>query len=133
MKRPVKWPRLNRFLVAAVALAIAALALDGIFGSQGLIVTYRLKLQVRQAQQNLQRLNQENQDLAKQDRQLKSDPSAIERVAREQMGLVKPGELVFKAPAKSSSGPNEAAGTHGTTSGAGAVSPPAPAPALPPH
>jgi cell division protein FtsB len=29
---------------------------------------------------------------------LKSDPKSIERIAREEMGLARPGELIFKLP-----------------------------------
>ncbi|HEV2387442.1 MAG TPA: septum formation initiator family protein [Candidatus Acidoferrales bacterium] len=91
----------GRVLYVLVVLGILALAMNGIFGSHGLIVAHRMKLQERQLQQNIQKLNQENQALAGQVRELKSDPNAIERVAREQMGLVKPGDLVFKLPPKS--------------------------------
>lgn len=123
LNRPTKGPQLGRALFAVIALGIAALALDGIFGAHGLIVTYRMKLQARQAQQGIQKLNQENQQLADQVRALKSDPNAIERIAREQMGLVKPGDLVFKLPPKSPD-----------PSGAAAPPQPGEAPAtVPPH
>lgn len=95
--------RLEPILYAAAALILAALALDGIFGPHGFIATYRLRLQVQQVQRKTEHLNRENQEFAKQAQQLKSDPSAIERVARQQMGLVKPGQLVFKLPPKPSS------------------------------
>ena len=29
---------------------------------------------------------------------LKTDPKAIERIAREEMGLARPGEMIFKIP-----------------------------------
>ena len=41
---------------------------------------------------------------------LKSDPAAIERIAREEMGLARPGEYIFKTPAKSGDAP--ALGSH---------------------
>ncbi|HVB34024.1 MAG TPA: septum formation initiator family protein [Patescibacteria group bacterium] len=97
--------RFERILYTAAALILAALVLDGIFGPHGFIASYRLRLQVRQVQRKTEQLNRENQGFAKQAQQLKSDPSAIERVARERMGLVKPGELVFKLPPKPPSSP----------------------------
>lgn len=118
--------RRQTILYGAVALILAALAADGIFGPHGFIAAYRLKLQVQQAQQKTDELNRENQEFANQVQQLKTDPAAIERVAREKMGLVKPGELVFKLPpkpatdsnasSKSKTGagtsPNDSASTH---------------------
>jgi cell division protein FtsB len=90
----------QRLLYGAIAVVIAALALNGVFGAHGWVATYRLKLQVRQERQAIERLKQENELLSNQIRELKSDPAAIERIARERMGLVKPGELVFKTPGK---------------------------------
>jgi len=29
---------------------------------------------------------------------LRSDPKAVERIAREEMGLARPGEMIFKIP-----------------------------------
>lgn len=98
--------RLERVLYALAALILAALVLDGIFGPHGFVASYRLRLQVRQVQQKIRRLNRENQEFAGQAQQLKSNPAAVERVARQQMGLVKPGEMVFKVPAKPSTGAN---------------------------
>lgn len=98
---PAKRSRLQRLLYAAVALLIVALAIDGVFGAHGMIATYRLKLKVEKSQQHVNQLEQENKVFADQVRKLKTQPSAIEHVARERMGLVKPGELVFKLPPKS--------------------------------
>jgi cell division protein FtsB len=122
MKVSWNWPSPRRLLYGAVALLIAALAINGIFGPHGWVATYHLKLQVRQEQRAIQQLKQENEQLSNEVRQLKSDPSAIERIARERMGLVKPGELVFKAPGKpasSASVPNSSAAQTG-------AAPPAP-------
>ena len=95
--------RTDSIVYTVFALILIALAIDGVFGPHGFIVTYRLKLQVQQARQKTQELEQENHQFTDQVQQLKSDPSAIEQVAREKMGLVKPGQLVFKLPPKSSS------------------------------
>ncbi|HVB98673.1 MAG TPA: septum formation initiator family protein [Candidatus Dormibacteraeota bacterium] len=95
-----KRKRLEWLVYTLAALILAALLVDGVFGAHGLIATYRLRLQVKQTQQKTNQLNQENQEFTGQVQQLKSDPSAIERVARQKMGLVKPGELVFKLPMK---------------------------------
>ena len=109
LSAPAKRPRLERFVYAAVACLFVALALDGVFGAHGMIATYRLKLQVQRAQEQVRSLQQENKVFADEVRKLKTQPSAIEHIAHERMGLVKPGELVFKLPPKSpaSAAPSE--------------------------
>ncbi len=97
-----KRSRQQTMLYAALVLFVLALAIDGIFGAHGLISTYRMRLQVRQERQHVQKLEQENREFTEQVRELKSNPSAIARVAHQRMGLVKPGELVFKLPPASS-------------------------------
>lgn len=110
-----KRSRLERIVYAALALALFALVLDGIFGPHGAFAAYRLKLQVNQAQQKVKELDKENQVYAQQVRKLKTDPKTIEHVAHERMGLVKPGELIFQLPPQShkpqSSAPNSTGAT----------------------
>jgi cell division protein FtsB len=48
--------------------------------------------------------------LDKENQALKSDPAAIESRAREQMGLVKPGEKIYKFPNKAPANPPPPAG-----------------------
>jgi cell division protein FtsB len=102
LNAPAVRSRFERYVYAAVALLLVALAIDGVFGAHGTISTYRLKLKVEKAQQQAGNLEQENKVFADEVRKLKTQPSAIENVARERMGLVKPGQLVFKLQPKSS-------------------------------
>ncbi|MDE3138144.1 MAG: septum formation initiator family protein [Acidobacteriota bacterium] len=101
LKSPARRRRFERYVYAAVVFLIVGLAIDGLFGPHGMIATYRLKLQVEKTQQKVRTLQDENKVFADQVRKLKTQPSAIEHIAHEQMGLVKPGELVFKLPPKS--------------------------------
>jgi cell division protein FtsB len=86
-----------------VTAAVLAIALEGVFGAHGVLAMLRLKHQVTQTRQQIQKLNEQNGKLAHQVRALKSDPETIERLAREQLGLARPGELIFKLPSKNSS------------------------------
>jgi len=87
-------------IVIGVALAIV---LEGIFGAHGVLAMLRLKREVHETQQQLQRVGKDNQKLGNQVRALKSDPNTIERLAREQLGLARPGEVIYKLPAKNPS------------------------------
>ncbi len=48
----------------------------------------------------MKKLEEENQQLKEEIKALKSDPNAIERVAREELKMVKPGEVVITLPEK---------------------------------
>lgn len=55
-----------------------------------------LKMQQDLIEKELKTLDQKIQELTEERRLLESDKSYIEKVIREQMGLVRPGEVVYK-------------------------------------
>lgn len=81
-----------------IALAFFLLLLQDIFGAHGLLAMRREKNKINQVQSDNQKLSQENQDLSQHIQKLKTDPSAIEKIARDRMGLARPGELIFRMP-----------------------------------
>jgi len=83
-----------------LALALLALLVHDIFGDHGLLAMRRSQKEVEKLRQEIQQLNQDNARLAEEVKALKNDPKTIERIAREEMGLARPGELVFKLPPK---------------------------------
>lgn len=85
-------------LVAALAL----LLLQDIFGTHGLIAMRRSQKEAKKVQKEISQLDEENRKLEEKVQGLKSDPAAIERIAREEMGLARPGEYIFKLPPRSS-------------------------------
>lgn len=88
-----------------LALAFALLLLQDVFGTHGLIAMRRSQQEAARIQQEIDQMNNENEQLEGHVKALKSDPSAIERIAREEMGLAKPGEYIFKIPPKSADAP----------------------------
>ena len=68
------------------------------------------------AQRAIDRLNQENQQLEEHVKALKSDPAAIERIAREEMGLARPGEYIFKVTPKDAAATSQPATSQPATS-----------------
>lgn len=63
--------------------------------------THQLQRKVENLEQEATRLKAVNDSLAKENARLKTDPEAAEKAAREQYGLTKPGEKVFRfVPAK---------------------------------
>jgi cell division protein FtsL len=61
----------------------------------------RAQQEAAKVQQEIERIATENRRLEENITSLKSDPQAIERIAREEMGLARPGEYIFKIPSKS--------------------------------
>jgi cell division protein FtsB len=72
------------------------LLLQDIFGTHGVLAMRRSQQQAAEMQKQIDELNQENKKLENGVKSLKSDPTAIERIARQDMGLSRPGEFVFK-------------------------------------
>jgi cell division protein FtsB len=89
------WSRHARTILG---LALFLLAIHDIFGSHGLLAMRRTQAQVQELRGEIDRLNQENTHLNKQVQALRTDPKAVERIAREEMGLARPGEMIFKIP-----------------------------------
>jgi cell division protein FtsB len=87
---------LNWFL----ALGLTLLLLQDVFGTHGLLAMRRAQKEAARVQLEIDQINQENRRLQENVKALKTDPAAIERIAREEMGLARPGEYIFKIPAK---------------------------------
>jgi cell division protein FtsB len=68
------------------------------FGQGGLLDLLRLHEDLGTARAELAEQQARVQSLRRQVERLRSDPAARERVAREELGLVKPGEVVFLLP-----------------------------------
>jgi cell division protein FtsB len=83
---------MNWFLVAGFAL----LLLQDIFGTHGVLAMHRSQVEARKIQQEINQLDKENQALQNHVKDLKTDPATIECIARENMGLARPGEHIFK-------------------------------------
>lgn len=80
------------------ALAFFLLLLQDVFGTHGLVAMRRSKAQIQAVQAQIQQLDQENQELQQRIHSLRTDPAAIEKIARDRMGLARPGEMIFRIP-----------------------------------
>jgi cell division protein FtsB len=78
-----------------------------VFGSHGFLAMRRTQRQIDQLHGEIEQLNQENQALADHVNDLKTDPKTIERIAREEMGLARPGEMIFKLPPPAQKTPSQ--------------------------
>ena len=92
---PSFWARYARYILA---LGLFLIAMHDVFGSHGLLAMRRTQAQVKQLRGDIDHLKQENNELNKQVRALRTDPKAVERIARDELGLARPGEMIFKIP-----------------------------------
>ncbi|MGH9776000.1 MAG: FtsB family cell division protein [Candidatus Acidiferrales bacterium] len=83
-----------------LALGLLLLAMQDIFGTHGVLAMRRSQREAREIQEHIKQLSEENKQLNDHIQELKSDPEAIEHIAREERHLAKPGELVFTYPVK---------------------------------
>ncbi len=81
-------------------LALLALAIHDVFGSHGLLAMLRARTELQKIRVEIAQLNEQNQKLGEEIKALRSDPKLIERIARDEMGLSRPGEMIFKLPQK---------------------------------
>ncbi|MDH5405823.1 MAG: septum formation initiator family protein [Candidatus Aminicenantes bacterium] len=83
------------FIIIIISVIIISLA-----GDNGVLELYRRKLIYQHLEDEISKLMQENERLQKQIRLLKEDSFTIEKIAREELGLVKQGEIVYLFPRK---------------------------------
>jgi cell division protein FtsB len=79
------------------AFGAAALLTLG-YGGQSLARVWHMKSEVESLEREISTLRAETGRLTALVTRLRSDPELIEQVAREDLGLVKPGERVLKLP-----------------------------------
>ncbi len=89
----------RRKLATAGVLAVAALvAYHAVFGANGMVVYEKKKTELKTVNSDVQKLQQENQQLSGQIKALKTDHNAIEKEAREQLHYARPGEVIYLLP-----------------------------------
>jgi cell division protein FtsB len=80
----------NAFILFTVAFVVLAVFLPQFSRVQD------IRERDREHQQRITDLIKENERLAEEQRRLEDDPEYLEKVAREKMGLIREGEVVYK-------------------------------------
>lgn len=87
--------------ILASVIALTALVVGSLFGDRGYLqLMVRRQREEAQARE-IEELRAENARLAAEIHALRTDPRAVERIAREELGLARPGETVFILPTRS--------------------------------
>jgi cell division protein FtsB len=86
--------RANPWIRRGLVFLACAILLDGRFGDHGLAQTMKARRDYERAANELVRLEAENRALRDEMHRLEADPAAVEAVARQELGLIRPGEIL---------------------------------------
>lgn len=83
-----------RLMVVAILLVLLVAA--SLVGDRGLLRLYQMHRTRAALTQEIEQLTATNAALAEEVRALRSDPGRVEVIAREELGLVRPEEMVYE-------------------------------------
>jgi cell division protein FtsB len=86
--------RQARWAGRVVLFFSCVLLFDGLFGDRGLTSTLKARQDLHTAAESLERLKHENVALRDEARRLQEDPATVEALARRELGLIRPGEIL---------------------------------------
>ena len=94
---------LTQGLIVRIALGVSglltvAMLVLAVFNDKGALQVHAKSQQLASVQDEVAKIDVENRQLAAEIKSLRTDPSSIEKLAREELKLVKPGEIVLVTP-----------------------------------
>ncbi len=93
MSRPPRNPFFKKLSVLMVGTVSLLAFLYAVAGKSGYLELKRHEEKNRELTRKVEQLQQENKEILGEIKALKSDPKAIEKIAREELGMVKRGEV----------------------------------------
>lgn len=90
-----KHPGLVSLLLISSVLLLVMLAL-AIGGEDGFLTMWRMEREVERLAEEVRIIEQENRDLQREVWRLQHDMAYVERIARQELGFVRRGEIVFE-------------------------------------
>ena len=96
------WDRktLRRNAIFVMALLSLVMLMHEIFGRNGYMTLRREKKEYNTLQKQIQAVSEENQQLEQKIHALKNNPEAVEKQARDQLRMARPGEIIYTLPDK---------------------------------
>jgi cell division protein FtsB len=85
--------KLGRRFIMIVLLVMGFLIL---FGKKGLIDNYKMQQMVKELSTTNEQMLKENNKLKQEILLLRKDPKYIERLARDELGMVKKGDIIYR-------------------------------------
>ena len=87
------WLTLVLILSSLFLLAMMAFT---VWGDRGLLAMWRTQHELDRLVREIEIVEQKNATVSREAQRLRSDLKYIEKIAREELGLVRPGEIVFE-------------------------------------
>jgi len=81
-----------------LGLLVLVMIVHDVFGTPGFLAMRRTENEIRKVKADLDVLSKENAELAQEVKDLNSDPRLIEKIARDDLGLARPGEIIIRIP-----------------------------------
>jgi cell division protein FtsL len=81
-----------------LGLLVLVMMVHDVFGTHGFLAMRRTQNEIRKVKANLDALSKENAALAQEVKDLNTDPRLIEKIARDDLGLARPGEIIIRIP-----------------------------------
>jgi cell division protein FtsB len=92
VRLPPSWPL---YLLASLILLLSVVT---VIGERGALHLWRLRGEKRQLDEQNYRLQKENDALRQRIARIRDDDRYLEKLAREELNLVRPGEVVYRFP-----------------------------------
>ena len=83
--------------VAALTLLVAGLA---VWGGKSLLLVRDVRREITREQHDIDRLRERSKSLVEEVTRLRTDATYLEKIAREEQGLARPGETILKFPSE---------------------------------
>jgi len=87
-----------RIALGVFGLLTVAMLLLAVFNEKGALEVHAQANKLTTIESEISKLDNDNKQLTGDIQALRSDPNAIEKLAREELKLVKPGEIVLVTP-----------------------------------
>ena len=88
----------HHWIIAGCVVALLSLLTLELIGENGYLARRDRRRQIEVFSTEIEQLRQENQRLSQQIQDLRSNPHAIEELARERLRLARPGEVIVTLP-----------------------------------
>ena len=95
VRQIVATPWLTLVLIMS-SLFLLAMMTFTVWGDRGLLTMWRTQHDLERLVREIEIIEQKNATLTREMQRLRSDLGYIEKIAREELGLVRPGEIVFE-------------------------------------
>jgi cell division protein FtsB len=89
----------SRRLAGGAVVVLIALGL-ALYGSSSLVRVLQMRAEMEAMEKDVAALRQQTEQLSAMVERLRTDPSFVEKLAREDLGLVREGDTVLKFPSQ---------------------------------